>query len=219
MSNLPKAQAKGNRGYKRHLSNYLLDKRLQLRYVAFVTVLSALISGSLGYLIWKQESRATDAVVQDAAMNMKSADSAESKADWKEIQEVIRSELKADDNSLIMTMVGVGVGLVFVLSLFLLVLTHKVAGPLYKVANYFDKMRDGKLGDTWPLRRWDMLKDFYAQFKEAHDAMRERAQSDNEAVGRFLEACEKAGVGRDGELGHKLDELETYKKSRDQALA
>ena len=219
MSNLPKAQAKGSRAYKRHLSNYLLDKRLQLRYVAFVTVLSAIISGSLGYLIWKQESRATDAVVDDAAMNMRAADSAESKADWKEIQDVIRSELDADDNSLVMTMVGVGVGLVFVLSLFLVVLTHKVAGPLYKVANYFDQMRDGKLGDTWPLRRWDMLKDFYAKFKEMHDEVRARAKRDNEAVGRFLEACEKAGISREGELGHKLDELEAYKKSRDQALA
>ncbi len=219
MSDLPVAQAKGKRTYKRHLGNYLLDKRLQLRYVAFVTILSALISGTLGFLIWKQENRATEAVVDDAAMNMAAADSAKSKEEWSEIKEFIRSELHSDDNSLILTMVGVGVGLVLVLSAFLVIMTHKVAGPLYKVAGYFDKMRDGHLGDVWPLRKWDMLKHFYGVFKETHDALRERAQHDNEAVGRFLEACSAAGIGRDGEVGHALDELESYKKSRDEALA
>ncbi len=219
MSDLPVAQAKGTRRHRRHLGNYLLDKRLQLRYVAFVTILSAIISGTLGYLIWKQENRATEAVVDDAAMNMAAADSAKSKEEWSEIKEFIRSELHSDDNNLVLTMAGVGVGLVLVLSLFLVVMTHKVAGPLYKVALYFDKMRDGHLGDVWPLRKWDMLKQFYGGFKETHDALRERAKRDNDAVGRFLEACTAAGVGRDGEVGHALDELETYKNSRDEALA
>ena len=36
---------------QRKLSNYLLDKKLQLRYVVLVTLLSAVIAGSLGYLI------------------------------------------------------------------------------------------------------------------------------------------------------------------------
>lgn len=218
MSNLPKAQAKGGR-HRRRIGNYLLDKRLQLRYVAFVTVLSAIISGSLGYLIWKQEHRATQAVVGDASQNVQAAESAESKERWAEIEQVIDEQLQADDNRLIMTMVGVGIGLVLVLSLFLVVLTHKVAGPLYKVAMYCDRMRDGRLGDTWPLRRWDMLKDFYAKFKDTHDTLRARARADNEAVGKFIAACDAAGVSREGELGHKLDELEAYKKARDEALA
>ena len=37
------------------VSNYLLNKSLQLRYVALVTALSAIITGSLGFLIWRQE--------------------------------------------------------------------------------------------------------------------------------------------------------------------
>ena len=43
--------------YKRKLSNYLLDKRLQLRYVLLVTILSGVISGSLGYLIYLAAAR------------------------------------------------------------------------------------------------------------------------------------------------------------------
>ena len=57
------------------------------------------------------------------------------------------------------------IGLVIGLSLYLVVMTHKVAGPLYKVALYFDKMADGRLGQVWPLRKGDMLVDFYESFR------------------------------------------------------
>ena len=114
-------------------------------------------------------------------------------------------------------MVGVGIGLVLVLSLYLLIMTHKVAGPLYKVSNYFDKMREGCLGDTWPLRKGDMLQDFYENFREMHVAVREQSKQDNELVGRFLAACADAGV--DGEAGQAVARLDKYKEKRDQALA
>ena len=46
--------------YKRKMSNYLLDKKLQLRYVLLVTILSGIISGSLGYLIYQQRHSASE---------------------------------------------------------------------------------------------------------------------------------------------------------------
>src|SRR5690606_20788814 len=53
----------GARPYRRRLSNYLLNKRLQLRYVGFVTILSALLCGTLGYLIWQQENQASSQIL------------------------------------------------------------------------------------------------------------------------------------------------------------
>ena len=50
--------------YNRKLRNYLLDKSLQLRYVAFVTLMSAVISGALGFLIWRQEADASQYVLK-----------------------------------------------------------------------------------------------------------------------------------------------------------
>ena len=52
------------RPYRRKLSNYLLDKSLQLRYVVTVVLLSALIAGALGYLIWRQEADASAYVLE-----------------------------------------------------------------------------------------------------------------------------------------------------------
>ena len=53
--------------HKRKLSNYLLDRQLQLRYTAVVTVIAAIVSTSLGYLIWRQGQLATAGVEQSFA--------------------------------------------------------------------------------------------------------------------------------------------------------
>src|SRR5215213_6355309 len=67
---VPKGGAGGNKPrtpYKRKMSNYLLDKSLQLRYIVLVTILSGVISGSLGYLIYQQRHAASAAIASDLA--------------------------------------------------------------------------------------------------------------------------------------------------------
>jgi hypothetical protein len=80
-------------------------------------------------------------------------------------------------------------------------------------------MKVGRLDAVTKLRRGDQLKDFYDKFKEMHDAVRKRHRADVAAVGRLLDAVDAAGVPEAGELGHRLAELRTYKKQRDEALA
>lgn len=209
------AGSSGAKPYRRRLSNYLLNKSLQLRYVGFVTVLSALICGTLGYLIWQQENLASTQVleaVDDTLCDMLDT------AQCNELKAALDDDLTRHDTNLVLQMAAVGVGLVLVLFLYLVMMTHKVAGPLFKVSLYFDKMAQGRLGPTYPLRKGDMLLEFYDKFTDMHEAVRARFQSDNQLVGRFLQACKEAGVSREGALGHGLDELETHHREREQAL-
>ena len=83
--------------------------------------------------------------------------------------------------------------LIVVLSAVLVVMTHKVAGPLFKVSMYFDRMSDGKLGVVTPLRQGDMLQDFYANFKDMHDAVRVRANADINAMDKAGQALRASG--------------------------
>jgi hypothetical protein len=194
---------------QRKLSNYLLNKSLQLRYVAFVTALSAIISGALGYLIWHQEAQAS-------AFVLKAFDSF---ANDPELRGAIADRLHSGDNNLILTMAGAGIGLVVVLFLYLVVMTHKVAGPLYKVSSYFDKMAAGKLGNVYSLRKGDMLQDFYEKFREMHDSLRTQHSDDLGAMKRFLAAFEAAGQGDTGPLGREVEDLRAHVKKREEALA
>jgi len=196
----------------RKLSNYLLNKSLQLRYVAFVTVMSAVISGALGYLIWRQEADASAYILQAYDGDQVFSKDAE-------LRGAISDRLQSGDDQLILTMAGAGLGLVVVLFLYLVVMTHKVAGPLYKVSRYFDEMADGKLGNVWALRKGDMLQDFYVKFMQMHDALKKRHKEDNEAMKKFIAACESAGVGEAGGFGRELGELRAHLERREQALS
>lgn len=197
--------------HQRKLSNYLLDKSLQLRYVLFVTILSAVIAGALGYMIYDQRRTASESIERDLQVLTK-AD-----ASHQEFREQVASGLASDDQMLVYKMVAVGVGLVLILSAYLIIMTHKVAGPLFKVSMYFDRMADGRLGVVTPLRRGDMLQDFFGDFKAMHEAVRERAITDAAAMEQAAAALRSGDAPP--ELAQALDALDQHIAQRKKQLA
>jgi methyl-accepting chemotaxis protein len=185
--------------YKRKLSNFLLDKKLQLRYVLLVTILSAIISGSLGYLIYNQRHSASTSIEGDlAALTQNDSSLAE-------FQHQVAADMAADDRALVYKMAGVGIGLVLILSAYLVIMTHKVAGPLFKTSMYFDRMAEGRLGNVTALRRGDMLQDFFGNFREMHESVRKRFQSD-------LVTMESAATSLRSKLGEGNPAVEAMDK-------
>lgn len=202
----PPAAPRSN--HKRRLLNYLLDPKLQLRYVLVVTILSAAIAGTLGFMIYQQHRAASESIEEDMKVLAQ-------KSDEHDFQEEIADNLEHADRQLVYKMGAMGLALVMILSMFLLVMTHKVAGPLYKVSLYFERMADGRLGVITPLRHGDMLQDFFAEFKAMHESLRARAAADADAMERAvaaLRASQNQGDYR-GEAHRKLaDELDALEK-------
>lgn len=200
------------RRHKRRLKNYVLDKSLQLRYVTIVLVLSTTIAGALGYLIWRQKDRASDAIRDVVAQEYK---------DDAAMRALITETLTSSDTDPFEVMVVAGLGLMVVLFAFLVVMTHKLAGPLHKVSIYFDRMAAGQLGTVTPLRALDMLKSFYATFSETHAAVRERLAADNAKAQALLDACDQAGIDATGEsdLATSIAALRDHVKARNASLS
>ncbi len=196
--------------YKRKLSNYLIDKKLQLRYVLVVTILSGVIVAALGFLIYQQNRAASESIEEDlkALMQKSSQDS---------FQEEIASDLESDDRELIYKMALIGIGLVLVLSLYLVAMTHRVAGPLFKIGVYFERMAEGKLGKVSPLREGDLLRDFFATFKEMHEAVRTRAAADANAMERCAQQLREGPAG--AQLAAELDALTEHVEDLRKRLA
>jgi hypothetical protein len=190
--------------YKRKLSNFLLDRKLQLRYILLVTVLSGVISGSLGYMIHLQRAQAVESLERQLA----------DEPDAVRLQTM--EKLESENRVAIYRMVGVGVGLVVILSAYLLVMTHKVAGPLFKFSTYFEKMSNGRLGPVTALRRGDMLQDFYGNFRDMHDAVRARAQQDADAMDKAAAALRDAGGEK---MTDALASFDAHVEKRKQQLA
>ncbi len=204
----------GNGRYKRKLSNYLLDKKLQLRYILVVTLLSGLIAGALGYMIYDQRHQSTQSIEQDL-QDLVSDDEIKS----------ITGDYETEDRVLVYKMIGAGVGLVVILSLYLILMTHKVAGPLYKTSIYFDRMAQGRLSVVTPLRRGDMLQDFFEKFKDMHDAIRQRAIDDVEAMEKELATLRESRNQGDyrgdthNSFNEELDKLEQHLVQRKKQLS
>jgi len=90
---------------------------------------------------------------------------------------------------------GTGLLLMAGLAVYGLKMTHKVAGPLFKVSLYFAKMRDGRLDKVYNLRKGDQLVDFYEHFKTAHAGVVQMERDDIERVKATIAAAEAAGMG------------------------
>lgn len=189
--------------YKRRLRNFMIDRGLQLRYILTVTVVSAVISASLGYLIWRQAADASDVVMEQ----MTGLDP--------ELRSTASGVLSSGDQNLVFTMVVFGCGLVLVLSMFLLVMTHKVAGPLYKVSHHFDDLAAGRFRTVRPLRRFDMLQDFHGKFEVTHKSLRERLEADCEIYEKVLAA---AGDDLDGDAAAAIERLAAHVEKRRAAI-
>jgi len=208
----PKGAATGGRSpYKRRLSNYMLDRSLQLRYILLVTILSGVIAGSLGFLIYQQSATASDSIERDLAALTENDSSL---TDFRN-EEV--DKLHAEDRALAYKMVGVGFGLVIILSAYLVLMTHKVAGPLYKVSLYFERMAEGRLGNITALRKGDMLQDFFGNFREMHEAVRTRLQGDVITM-ESAAAALRTKAGSNAKLAEALDAMDKHVTGRKKQL-
>ena len=93
-------------------------------------------------------------------------------------------------------MIATGIALVVGLALYGIKMTHRVAGPLFKVGLYLHKMRDGRFDKVYNLRKGDQLVDFYDQFKAAHGGVVAMQQDDIARIAQVIAAADAAGLGQ-----------------------
>ncbi|MFN0253924.1 MAG: hypothetical protein ACKV2T_44080 [Kofleriaceae bacterium] len=94
-------------------------------------------------------------------------------------------------------LIGTGLLLIAGLAIYGIKMTHKVAGPLFKVSLYLAKMRDGRFDKVWNLRKGDQLVDFYEHFKTAHSGVVQMEKDDIAKLRAVVAAAEAAGAGDD----------------------
>jgi nitrogen fixation/metabolism regulation signal transduction histidine kinase len=109
---------------------------------------------------------------------------------------VSSSLAKADHNfyRIVYVMIAAGLALIIGLAVMGIKMTHKVAGPLYKVTLYLAKVRDGRYDKVYDLRKGDQLVAFYEHFKHAHAGVVRLEQADVERIKAALAAVAASGA-------------------------
>ena len=91
-------------------------------------------------------------------------------------------------------MIATGVLLVLGLAVYGIKMTHRVAGPLFKVSLYLSKMRAGRFDKVYNLRKGDQLVEFYDHFKLAHGGIVTMQRDDIARIAAVIAAAEAAGA-------------------------
>jgi hypothetical protein len=182
--------------HHRQLRNYLINRDLQLRFTVIIVAISAVLTGGLGWVVMSKAHEASR-VVEVRAMDPTD-----------EMAQQLVAQFAHNDRVLTLVLFAFGLVLCLVLSAYGIVLTHKVAGPLFKVTLYLDKIKNGKLGQVYNLRKGDELVEFFEHFKGAHDALRTRTQQD-------IALLDKAIAQVSGPLA---EELQAAKKAKEESL-
>lgn len=160
---------------QRKVKNYILDLRYQMKFTLTMVIIAGALTSALGYVIMSKAHEASR-VVQVRALDPTDPFA----------QELVQ-QFESNDRMLIFLLIGFGLALSAVLTVYGIVITHKVAGPLFKVSVYLDKIRDGKLGQVYNLRKGDELVEFFEHFKGAHEALRRQEEGDVELLQRVLD--------------------------------
>jgi hypothetical protein len=198
--------AMGRPAYKRKVKNYLLDVGLQLRYTATIVVIAVVLTAILGHRIYQATQDTSKVILWTGLVDPATA-------------QELQSQFAQSDRTVLFGIIGFGIILVLSISGVGILLTHKVAGPLYKISSFFGRIRDNKLGPApAKLRKGDELQDFYSTFREMHQAIRGRVEEDVKVLEGTLAAIEATPEGKSANVQRAIEELRQLCKRKETSL-
>jgi hypothetical protein len=210
--------------YKRSWRNYLLNSRYQLRFTLFMVVISAVLMVMLGWWLddlgrvlgrqWPSVMSESESASKVGVITIEGAtfDYADPARD-EQIKQARIGELRAQETQLAWVLAGAVTALSVGLFLFGIKMTHRVAGPLYKIGLYIDKVKDGKYDKIYNLRKGDQLVEFFEHFREAHTALRKVQERDVAALKELIAAAEQHEGARSSPALAELRELLAKKEA------
>ncbi len=230
--------------HKRHMRNYLLDRSFQLKYAGLLFAVAAILSATLGWLLWNEsqllihhsrsavargqhavelgaqvsaESRKVTEVVR---MNIVSdpmyaenpelleelqADNAEADAkvvaQEKELADNAATlrhqadDLEARQQKMSYALIGLLTLLAVLMGLLGIVVTHRVAGPIFKMTRQIRTIGDGDWSVPAPLRKGDELADFFGAFEDMVKNMRAQRKREIAMLEKALEGGPPTALG------------------------
>jgi hypothetical protein len=216
--------------YKRQLKNFLLMPGFQLKYTGAIVLISTLLCSGLGYVVYQRTQEAytqTEAALESAkvanktalesskmlAMESDAMSDALAKADAEYAVKAHEIEQKAvglaSESQRTLIFLGSFLGLlVLALGIFGIVMTHRVAGPLFVFSRMFQNIEQSNFHlYKRSLRKGDEFPEIFEKGVAAIDHLASAARSDNARVAESLTLLETLkSKGADAQLIGQIEE-------------
>ena len=214
----PAAPAKTGR-HQRSFKNYLLDAPFQLKYTGYLVGVALVISIVLGIFLWRTSGKVVEESSQVAAESKKVSDVVKMQikddpiyGDNPELMKSFNESSNDSDNKvqqqqekvtlqqreMLYSVVGGLSLLVVLIGLLGIFITHKIAGPVFKMKQLLKQVAQGKL--NFPrrgLRKGDELQHFFDAFLKMADDLKARQQNEVELLEAGIASAKAAGVSED----------------------
>jgi hypothetical protein len=180
-----------------HRRQFLVDRGFQAKYALLFAGAGLVVALVFGLWLHQVHVQATALLAPDAET---------------------RALVERSDRILLAAFAAIAVLLAAALGLLGVVVTHRVAGPVFVMGHYLRVLAEGRFPRMRTLRRSDELKEFFRTFLEAIEAMKARearhAAVLEDAVQRMRDAERRAP-----ELAPAIEALEAAIRERRLALA
>lgn len=188
---------------KRRIRNLLIDRRFQLRWVVRVIFIITLIVFAMGYFLYQTIADATDQMLAQKLGDLELTEAS---------MQAFVSRAESDKTQTVYKLVAWLAALAILVSIAGIVLTHKVAGPVYKMRRIFRSINSENLIFTEKLRKGDELREAFDDFEDMLRRLREQRRVDFDTLMKAREAIAKETLP--APVGAELDELiERFKQS------
>ncbi len=181
--------------------NFLIDRGFQLKYTIYMVVVGAAISIIFGAMMYQAHVEATQLI---------------------DMPDPLREAVKSQDTTLLWLVMAIAVVMAVALGLFGILVTHRVAGPMYVFSHYMNVLGSGRYPMLRPLRKNDELKSFYETFHGAVAALKDRDRARGEELQKLVATLDEAAA-KSPELAASLkpaaDSLRTMAKELLEAAA
>jgi hypothetical protein len=180
-----------------HRRRYLVDRGFQLKYAVLMALSGIAVAAVFGLWLHQAHAQTTALLAPDAET---------------------RALVERSDRLLLAAFGAITVLLAAALGLLGVVITHRVAGPVFVMGHYLQVLAQGRFPRMRTLRRSDELKGFFRMFIDAVDAMKVREARHAALLEDAVQAMRASGA-RTPDLAPAIEALATAARERRAALA
>lgn len=186
-----------------HRRTYILDRRFQLKYTFLMMGAGLVITTVFGLWIWQAHRQQREFL---QAVQLLRADP--------RILEI----LEAADRQLLYVFLGIACLMAAALGLVGILITHRVAGPVFVMGHYLSVLARGRFPRMRTLRNRDELKSFFQLFIQAVNQLKEREARHAEELEGVVRQMQQV-VSRAPELVPVIETLSSAARERRLALS
>jgi len=179
----------------RRFKHMLLDHRFQLKYTGMIVGVATVLSVFLGGFLFSKVNENSRILGLDDLEGL-----------------AFDAQLAHADNELFFIIGGSILAFLIVVSLLSILITHRMAGPIFVMKRHLTTLASGSLPNVRALRKGDEFTEFYAVLTDAVTAIETQVLADVDIVSRTIAALENQKDPQISRIREELERLLTAKK-------